>query len=54
MEVKGGVKDLLNAKIEYKQFLKLTNESGGQRETEQLIRSYRPGIMVNLGVSVKF
>ena len=54
VEVKGGVKDLLNTKIEYKQLLELTNESGEKREAEQLIRSYRPGIIVNLGVAVNF
>ncbi len=55
VEVKGGVKDLLNAKILYKQFLTLTDETSGQeREVEQLIRSYRPGVIVNLGVAVKF
>ncbi len=54
VEIKGGIKDLLNSKIEYKQFLDLTSDSGEEREVEQLIRSYRPGIMVNLGVTVKF
>ena len=54
VEVKGGVKDLLNSKVEYKQFLELTEASGEKREVEQLIRSYRPGVTVNLGVAVKF
>ncbi|MDR0430100.1 MAG: TonB-dependent receptor [Tannerellaceae bacterium] len=54
VEVKGGVKDLLNAKTEYKQFLTLTESSGEKREVEQLIRSFRPGITVNIGVTVKF
>ncbi len=54
VEIKGGVKDLLNSKIEYKQFLKLTEDSGEKREVEQLIRSYRPGVTFNVGVSVKF
>ena len=54
VEVKAGIKDLLNSKIEYKQFLELTDDSGAKREVEQLVRSYRPGVTVNLGVSVKF
>lgn len=54
VEIKGGIKDLLNSKIEYKQFLELTETSGAKREVEQLVRSYRPGVTVNLGVSVKF
>jgi len=54
VEIKGGIKDLLNAKIEYKQFLELTEDSGETRTVEQLISSYRPGVMINVGVSVKF
>lgn len=54
VEIKAGIKDLLNSKIEYKQFLTLTDESGDKREVEQLVRSYRSGVTVNLGVSVKF
>ena len=54
VELKAGVKDVLNSKIEYKQFLKLTEDSGEKREVEQLIRSYRPGVTFNVGVSVKF
>lgn len=44
----------MNSKVEYKQFLELTEASGEKREVEQLIRSYRPGVTVNLGVAVKF
>ncbi len=54
VEIKAGVKDLLNAKVEYKQFLTLTEEGGAKREVEQLVRSYRPGVTLNVGVSVKF
>ena len=54
VELKAGVKDLLNSKIEYKQFLELTDAAGAKREVEQLVRSYRPGVTVNVGVSVKF
>lgn len=54
VEIKGGIKDLLNSKIEYKQFLELTEDSGEKRTVEQLISSYRPGVAINIGVSVKF
>ena len=54
VELKAGVKDLLNSKIEYKQFLELTDADGAKREVEQLVRSYRPGVTLNVGVSVKF
>jgi outer membrane receptor for ferrienterochelin and colicin len=54
LELKGGIKDILNTKIEYKQFLELTDESGAKREVEQLIRSYRPGLTVNAGITLKF
>lgn len=54
VEIKGGIKDLLNSRIEHKQFLTLTEESGTRREVEQLIRSYRPGVNINIGVSVEF
>jgi hypothetical protein len=56
IEIKAGVKDLFNAKIEYKQFLTLTDPdpSGEKREVEQLIRSYRPGTTVNAGITLKF
>ncbi|MDR2388642.1 MAG: TonB-dependent receptor [Tannerellaceae bacterium] len=55
LEVKAGIKDLLNAKIAYKQFLLLTDPDSGQsREVEQLIRSYRPGMTLNATVSLKF
>lgn len=29
-------------------------KTGGKREREQLIRSYRPGVDINVGVSLKF
>lgn len=54
IELKAGVQDLLNARTEWKQFLELTDEGGGKREVEQLIRSYRPGVRINVGVSMKF
>ncbi|MDR1556248.1 MAG: TonB-dependent receptor [Tannerellaceae bacterium] len=55
IEIKAGVKDLFNAKTEYKQFLRLTDPASGEkREVEQLIRSYRPGMTVNAGISLKF
>jgi outer membrane receptor for ferrienterochelin and colicin len=54
-EIKGGIKDLFNARIEYKQFLTLTEEASGRtRETEQLIRSYRPGMTVQAGLTWRF
>ena len=45
---------MLNSKIEYKQFVKLTDKNGGKREREQLVRSYRLGVDINVGVSLKF
>ena len=54
VEIKAGIQDMLNSKIEYKQFVKLTDENGGKREREQLVRSYRPGVDINVGVSLKF
>jgi TonB-dependent receptor len=54
IEIKGGVKDLFNAKIEYKQFLELTDEAGAKRKVEQVVRSYRPGMTASLGIALKF
>jgi hypothetical protein len=55
LEIKGGIKDLFNATIRYQQFLVLTDPlSGEQREVEQLVRSYRPGMTVNASLSLKF
>jgi len=54
VEIKAGIQDMLNSKIEYKQFVKLTDKNGGKREREQLVRSYRPGVDINVGVSLKF
>lgn len=54
VEIKGGVKDLLNAKITYNQFLDITDLAGNTQTVNQLIRSYRPGVTLNVGVSVKF
>ena len=54
VEIKAGIQDMLNSKIEYKQFVKLADENGGKREREQLVRSYRPGVDINVGVSLKF
>lgn len=54
VEIKGGIQDLLNSKILYKQFLTITDEAGNTKDREQLIRSYRPGVMFNVGVLVKF
>lgn len=53
VEIKGGIVDLLNTKIVYKQFLKITEEES-THTVEQLVKSYRPGMQINLGVSVKF
>ncbi len=54
VEIKGGIQDLLNASVEYNQFLQLTDADGSQREVKQLIRSYRPGIVANIGITLKF
>lgn len=54
VEIKFGIQDMLNSKVEYKQFVKLVDENGGKREREQLVRSYRPGVDINAGVSLKF
>lgn len=54
VEIKAGIQDMLNSKIEYKQFVKLADENGGKREREQLVRSYRPGVDINVGVSSSF
>lgn len=51
VEIKAGIQDMLNFKVEYKQFVKLTDDKS---EREQLIRSYRPGVDINIGVSLKF
>jgi hypothetical protein len=54
-ELRGGIKDVFNSKVEYKQFLSLTDPSSGCKYEEvQLVRCYRPGMTVNVGVSVKF
>ena len=34
VEIKAGAKELLNSKTAYKQFLKLTEDSGEKREVE--------------------
>lgn len=54
VEIKAGIQDILNSKVEYKQFVKLTDDKGGKSEREQLIRSYRPGVDINIGVSLRF
>lgn len=54
VEIKVGIQDMLNSKVEYKQFVKLVDEKGVKKEREQLIRSYRPGVDINVGVSLKF
>lgn len=54
VELKAGIKDLLNSKIEYKQFLTLTEEDGAKREVEQPVRSYRRGVTLNIGATVRF
>lgn len=54
VEIKGGVKDLLNAKTVYKQFLDITDEVGNTETVEQIIKSFRPGVTMNVGVTVKF
>lgn len=54
VEMKAGIQDLLNSKIEYKQLLSITNASGSTVKRQQLIRSYRPGILFNVGISMKF
>lgn len=53
VELKAGIQDILNARTEYKQLLELTEESGSKREVEQLIRSFRPGMRINVGISIK-
>lgn len=54
VEIKGGIQDLLHSKILYKQLLTVTDQAGVKKDREQLVRSYRPGVMFNVGVSVKF
>ncbi|MCP9611824.1 TonB-dependent receptor [Coprobacter tertius] len=52
VEIKGGISDILNSKVVFKQFLHL-NEGNSKRVVEQLVKSYRPGMQINLGISVK-
>ncbi|MDR2810838.1 MAG: TonB-dependent receptor [Tannerellaceae bacterium] len=55
LEIKAGIKDLFNARIEYKQFLVLTDPATHRkREVEQLVRSFRPGMTANISLSLKF
>ena len=54
VEINAGNQAMLNSKIEYKQFVKLADENGGKREREKFVRSYRPGVDINVGVSLKF
>jgi outer membrane receptor for ferrienterochelin and colicin len=55
IEITAGIKDLFNARIEYKQFLALTDPvTGARREVEQLIRSYRPGMTLSAGIRFTF
>lgn len=53
IELKAGVKNMLNSKTEYKQFLDLTSNDGTKREVTQLIRRYRDGIDFNIGIVFK-
>jgi TonB-dependent receptor len=54
MEIKGGIRDVFNSRVEYKQFLTLTDAAGASRVVEQLVRSYRPGMTVSVGMTLKF
>ncbi len=54
LEIKAGIRDLLNTKVEYKQFITLTMPDGSIQKREQLIRSFRPGIDFNVSASLSF
>jgi outer membrane receptor for ferrienterochelin and colicin len=51
-EIKLGIKDLLSAPIEYKQFPRFEKD-GKQEMREQITRSYTPGVNINIGISYK-
>lgn len=54
VELKLGAQNLLYSKVEYKQFLTIVEANKPNRVIEQTVRSYNPGIQINLGVAVKF
>lgn len=53
VEIKGSVKNLLNARVRYQQDLNIVN-NGQSYDRVQIVKDYRPGIDFNIGVTAKF
>jgi hypothetical protein len=54
IDVKLGVKDLLNQPVEYRQTFKFTDAAGSAQERIGRTNYYRPGSVFSLGLSMKF
>jgi len=53
-ELKGGIKDILDAPVKYTQTFKYTPSSGPKISMEKTLKEYNPGRIVTLGVSYRF
>jgi len=53
-ELKLSARDLLNSKLYYKQFAKVTYQDGHKEEKEEVTRTYRPGMNLGLSAIYKF
>jgi len=54
LEIKGGIKDILNEPIKYYQTVKYEQLDGTEAEREQIIREHRTGTSFMLGFNYKF
>ncbi len=54
VEIKLGIKDLLNQPVEYRQIFSFTNKNGAAQERSGNTNYYHPGSVYSIGVSLKF
>ena len=54
LEIKGGIKDLLNEPVLLQQSFKYNNTEGKQVVRNEVNKKYSPGTVLTLGLSVKF
>lgn len=54
LELKFNIRDLLDQKVYYKQFAKVTGTDGSKKTVEEITRSYKPGRNIGLTIIYQF
>jgi hypothetical protein len=54
LEIKGGIKDILNQPVQFRQTVEFEQPDGNVAQREQIIKEFRSGTSYMLGINYKF